>query len=229
MAVVGLLKFFREEAILDSFIDGMFWCNTPEFYRLSTEKGVGDLNESCSISYRSARGDAAIKLEIEGKEIQEITSLTMHSSQAKDKWLHCWFIFEIPINDAETKQLVSEINRMRVEFGNNYAFIAGKDISELARRVQSETEHKVDYGRVTYSGNQMEWNYSCKSLKYKYQREFRFVVGNCHHHDVNPLKVLSSVTFRDIVQKNPVIDFRDKETGELLFYMDLKACRTSLI
>ena len=42
----GLLKFFSKEQYLDDFLNGLFYCNTPEYYRLSKQEGVGDQHES---------------------------------------------------------------------------------------------------------------------------------------------------------------------------------------
>ena len=72
---LGLFKFFRERCHLDQFLDGCLYCNTPEYYRLSSVQGVGDPNESCLISFRSSRGDSPLGLEIDGEPIGQASDL----------------------------------------------------------------------------------------------------------------------------------------------------------
>jgi hypothetical protein len=61
-ARIGLLKFFRDFDKLKKLRDGLFYCNTPEFYRQSGQEGVSDLHESCSHAYRKNRDDDPIKI-----------------------------------------------------------------------------------------------------------------------------------------------------------------------
>jgi hypothetical protein len=85
----GLVKFFRDERHLDELIGGLLYCNTPEHYRMSAAEGIGDQHEACMRSYRQSRGDGAMRVTIDGEEIDEITAVTVHRGGKSDMWLHC--------------------------------------------------------------------------------------------------------------------------------------------
>jgi hypothetical protein len=107
---IGLLKFFNNEEYLNDLMDGVIYCNTPEFYRLSNQEGLGDFHESCVNTFRKSRGDEAPVLKINGQELEGLTALTTHKGGAKDKWLHCWFALDYPQNDDELVVLTNELN-----------------------------------------------------------------------------------------------------------------------
>lgn len=223
-----LVKFFRDRKILDSFLDGMFWCNTPEYYRLEDASGIGDKYESCTHSYRASRDGEGASIEINGIQIGTLTESTMYSYSTKDRWMHCWFEWTLPETDEECVLLVKNVNRMISEFGSLYVVLLRKDVQQLVSRVAALTELKVNAGTVSYSPNREDWNSLCKSLSYAYQREFRFLVGDCSTKETSPQKLYYENGFRDIVLDNPPISMKDAETNELLFELTPDGCRTSL-
>jgi hypothetical protein len=223
-----LIKFFRDRDKLDSFLDGMFWCNTPEFYRLEDAAGVGDKNESCVHSYRASRDGVRATSTIEGLSPIEITSSTWHNYSLKDRWMHCWFEWNLPKTDKDGIRLVEDINRMMSEFGNLYTVLLYRDISEFISRVDKVTDLNFGANTVRYSTIREEWNSLCKDTRYAYQREFRFLLGECSASEVEPQKIYISKGFRDIVLDCPPISMKDENTNELLFELTTDGCMTSL-
>lgn len=222
--LVGILKFFRDPRNLDALEAGMFYCNTPEYYRNSGEEGVSDLHESCNHAYRKSRGDEPVRLYVGGHELKGLTRITIHNGGKKDKWLHCWFALRMPSDEQELESLVDDINRMRSEFGKEYAFVQARHIKELARRVSTVTEHSVDHGSVRYSDDRMDWSVACKSQKYCYQREYRFVVGECKHDCLEPLILEYKDGFSDLISKSHSLRITDEDEGHVWFHLDKNVC-----
>lgn len=221
---IGYLKFFRDLEKLKSFENGLFYCNTPEFYRQSTDDGISDPHESCYHAYRKSRGDDAMKIQINGAEIDGITDSTTHLGGLKDRWLHCWFAFDIPESDDEFEAIYQRIEMMRKEFGENFAFLPSANIPKFVNRLRSATDINIEHGDVKYSKSKNEWSFACKSSEYSYQKEFRFVVGECGHLNTTPLKINVSEGFSDLIVVNEPIELRDKNTNLQLFYLDSHKC-----
>lgn len=222
--LVGLLKFFRDQDKLDALKKGVFWCNTPEFYRLSGDEGVSDLHESCSHAYRESRDDEPIKLLVNGKELEGLTAVTVHTGGLRDKWLHCWFALHVPASDAELEALTLDINRMRKEFGEKYAFLPAMHIKTLAERISAVTDHDIDHGHVRYSDHRMEWSAACKASSYSYQREYRFVVGNCPHICIDPEVVAYAEGLSDLIGDNEFLQIKENEPEKILFHLGPSEC-----
>ncbi len=221
---VGFLKFFKDRGKLDSMLNGLFYCNTPEYYRTSGHEGVSDVNESCNHAYRRDRNDEPVKLTLNGIELEELTALTIHNNGIKDKYLHCWFAIRIPQNNKELDALTSNIKRMRKEFGNNYAFIKRNNLIALVNRLKQYTTEKIDFGNIKYSDDKMEWSVVCKSHRYSYQQEFRFIIGDCNHTDTMPLKIECKIGFTDLIEVNQAIQILDNKTGHVWFHLDTEKC-----
>ena len=223
----GLIKFFRDPEKLEALREGLFYCNTPEFYRFSGDEGVSDLHESCSHAYRKERGDEPIKLEVNGHEVGGITALTQHGSGFRDHWLHCWLKISIPEDEEGLKKLGADIDRMRGEFGTEYAFIPANYLPELLNRLQSVTDHKIVQGAVTYSSEILDWSAMCKPEGYSYQREYRFLVGECNHLSVEPLKIRYNGGFSDLISRSPELKMENHDSGHLWFVLDSEGCVVS--
>lgn len=126
--MIGIIKFFQDESYLESLISGIFYCNTPEFYRLSKAEGVSDKNESILFSFRKKREDEKIEVEVNEIKIKKVKSLTARNPGLRDSWLHCWTILEIPKTDEELDALQKDVLRLKTEFGQSYAFISSDKI-----------------------------------------------------------------------------------------------------
>jgi hypothetical protein len=226
---IGLLKFFRDTDKLQKLKDGLFYCNTPEYYRQAGEEGVSDLHESCSHAYRSSRGDEPIKVIFGGYELIDLSALTIHINGIKDRWLHCWFALDLPDTVDDLQSLVNDINRMRKEFGQNFAFLPTQNLPLLVDRLKSISDYEFDHGLVRYSKEKMDWTIGCKSADYSYQREYRFVFGECSHTDVAPLKIENSQGFQDLIWVNGPLQIADQKAGIIWFHLDREQCycRTS--
>lgn len=216
--MIGILKFFSNESFLDALISGTLYCNTPESYRLSKLEGVSDLNESCLFSFRPERGDDDISLEINGKKISNIKRMTAHNPGLREGWLHCWMALEIPRNDDELETLKIDVTRLQKEFGRNYAFISYDIIEPFLNIIKSLfPEHHVVAGKVAYSQKSTDWSPSCKAISYSYQREFRFIVGECENNHVDPLIRTFKEGFGQFIQKSPEIVIRNEGEKDPLF------------
>lgn len=224
MEIVGLLKFFKDKKYLEDLLSGVVYCNTPEYYRLCDVEGIGDRNESCVSSYRIERDGKKDVLKINGHMLSGVQSVTMRKGGLADMYLHCWVAVSMPQNEGQYRSLLSDINRMRTEFGCNYAFMAAKDIDFFVDTVASDNNVSGDYRLVKYSEDSHEWCYWCKSDKYLYQREFRFLFDRCDTHDVEPRKLICKKDFSNILYVNEPLTIIDSVTKELMFCLDLEKC-----
>ena len=185
--MIGIIKFFSNNSFLEKLIAGKLYCNTPEYYRHNKLEGVSDQNESCLFSFRPERGDEEIILEVNGINIKDIKRLTAHNSGLREAWLHCWMTLEIPKTDEELIALKKDVHRMQTEFGPDYAFIRYDRIHSFLNTIKTLTDYQVIAGKVAYSEKSTDCGPSCKALSYSYQREFRFLIGECGIDNVDPL------------------------------------------
>lgn len=222
--LIGLVKFFRNESFLDSLIEGGFHCNTPEKYRLDESAGIGDLHESCMHAYRASRGDKPAVLKINGEELEGLTAVTTHMNKLKDMWLHCWFALDFPKNDEQLLALTKDLQRVRAEFGESFAFLPSAHLNEFTNRVASLQDGPFVRGRVSYSQDREDWSVGYKSVAYAYQREYRFGLGQCKHTSLEPLVLKYQNGFRDLLEKNPHIKISDKESNATWFYLSKDEC-----
>lgn len=200
--IIGIIKFFKNEDYLDQLCNGKLFCNTPEYYRLHDQEGVSDPSECCNWSYRRSRGDVGGRIVIEGHTIQGITNITFRTTGAKDSWLNCWTTLEMPESDEQLDNLVNDINRIRSEFGLNYAYIPPSKINLFVDHIKTLTTNEVKAGQVIYSEEKPDWSPACKSMNYRYQREFRILIGECQELSVEPLIIENKEGFNDFIMKN---------------------------
>jgi|GEM_PF-1247438 len=213
----GIIKFFKNEEYLNQLCGGKLFCNTPEFYRLHNEKGISDPFESCAWSYRRGRGDEPAKVVIDGHKIDGLSSVTFRSNGIKDSWLHCWTALAEPKDDIELLNLVNDLNRIRSEFGLNYAYIPPSKIKPFIDYIQSMTTHHVNAGMVSYSNKRTDWSPACKSTNYEYQREYRILIGECKELSVEPLVIESKTNFNDFIMRDIKIEITSKD-GEWIWF-----------
>ena len=224
MKIHGLLKFFRSESHLDDLLAGKFYCNTPEYYRMCESDGVGDKHESCIQSYRKARGDPPIILKMGGKALlsEGILEFTVHG-RVKDSWLHCWMIFQIPESEPDLHSLISDINKVRSEFGYHFAFIPHYSIDPFVARLRELTSVDILHGPVKYSDEAMDWSAVCKSSAFSYQREYRFLLGQCKPAS-EPLVLQDSGGFRELIFKNIPLKLTSSDTKSTWLDLDTQRC-----
>lgn len=220
MNVAALIKFYREESNLDALMRGVFYCNAPEYYRLSEEEGVGDNNESCIHSFRKSRGDPQAILVIDCHELKGLSALTTHGNHYKDMWLHCWTAFEFPPDYAGLRRLAEDLATVRENFGLHYAVMEATQIVPFVNRLSTLTDKKIVHGLVDYSDNEMEWHALCKASRFAYQREYRFAVGQCAHTSKDPFVITDPEGFGKFIRKDPVLKLGDQKSKHVWLQLD---------
>lgn len=221
---VALVKFFRDQRHLSAFMDGTLYCNTPEHYRLSNEEGVSDHDESCALSYRESRGDKPLELQLDGHAIDGIQSLSLHADTIRDAWLHCWVALEIPKTEQDLLRQIEDLNRIRREFGTSYVVLPHPKVMEFVAIVTRTTEHPVWHGQVRYSDKRIEWGPRCKSTRYSYQREYRFLVGQCPESSTEALVLRHSPGFRGLLMENAPLEMTYKDSRNVLLRLSPEEC-----
>lgn len=216
----GLLKFFRNEDYLDSFIDGTVHFSTPETFRLSQEEGVGDADESASATYRRGRGDED-EWEIRAKNddgtwtsIPGVQSITIRNTGQPDRWLHCWMELGFEGSDDGLERLGSDLERVLDAFGRNYVFIPAKHIASLMDRLR-DAAPEADLGlfKVKYSDEPHRLGPYCKRVEYAYQREVRIMLDECEEHETEARQIKVAQGFSDLVSKNPGLHITEDRPG----------------
>lgn len=210
---LGMIKFFRNKDYLDMFLDGTLYCNTPEYYRNSTQKGVSDRNESCVSSFYTGRGDRIERFEINGIEIPPPTRIITRQGR-KDGWLHCWAIIQLPENDKSFEKLNKDIQQLKEEFGSYYAFINSANIMPFLERIKNNTNCSFFDSEVTYfKGGYIGHSILHKSEEFSYQREYRIILGECESDCVDPKIFSIKKGFHDLVESSPCITLHGELEG----------------
>ncbi|WP_258807628.1 hypothetical protein [Pseudidiomarina sp. CB1] len=194
---VGLFKFFRERIHLEQFLDGFLYCNTPEYYRSNSSAGIGDSQESCILNVDSARGDQPMNIEIDGQKAGKASQVFIRMGE-KDGWLHCWAAITLPADTQELTRLHSDITRIQSEFGPFYVYIEPNHVSEFLQRMKS-VDPRARYSLVTYyKQGYVGHSVFHKSVEFSYQREFRFLFGECPPTEIEQRTFRVPRGFRDI-------------------------------
>ncbi|MCG5048023.1 hypothetical protein [Pectobacterium brasiliense] len=212
-----LMKFFSTAEYKQKFLDGQVFCNTPAYYRKSDKEGVGDRCESAIYSYYNGyEPKDGMKFEMGlGKKIGEnklsiknLNAFIFRKSGEIDSWLNCWYALEIITTspDATTNSL----ERMLREFGDNAILLTLDNWDEFLQRIKTYSEKEVEYCLVKYTDNPTKISKSCKLERYSYQKEFRFLFGECDFQCTEPYSFFVPGGFRDL--------FKDG------FWLDLHGC-----
>lgn len=205
---LGLLKFFYSDERRSQFLNGLLYCNTPEFYRTKSREGMSDIFESCIYSYRKDRENSPFSLELSlSKDFkrklvldkENTHRLTVKQTTDYDSWMHCWFELREPKNLDELNSQINNIQRLRHEFGQFLVFLPINNFDAFTHRLKKESEKPFIYNKVDYSSNPLKYNLFCKSEKYMYQQEFRFTFGNCSEKETDHKKFFIENGFRDLI------------------------------
>ena len=216
---IGLVKFFRNEDYLDSLLSGRFYCATPETYRLATQEGVSDKQESCAFSYRAQRNDPSISINFGHHNLSDAIAATIQNRSEKDAWMHCWFSLSLPEDQHALDRLKSDVYRMKHEFGNNYAFVPFANIQRLAEKLSQFSHKPMACGLVKYSSEPSNWGTLCKSLEYAYQREYRFLFGECSTNETAPYSLDYPERLDSLILKNEPLKIQNMDTFDTYFYL----------
>lgn len=218
---IGLIKFFANEDHLDNLIKGCFHCTPPEVYRLGKREGVSDKFESCMHSYRVERNDAPTTLELNGFEINDALEITIYNKQNQDSWMHCWFSLRFPKDEEALQTLKSHIAKMKQEFGHNFAFLLAPQLKSFIKRLQELGDKTFSCGEVEYSGDRSKWGNLCKAIEYSYQREYRFMYGECSTSETEFYVLNDPQGFGQYIHKNP--EFKIMSKDKKVTWFDLSA------
>lgn len=225
----GLLKFFDSDTYLDDLLGGCVYFNTPEYYRLASCQGRADPHESCAFAFRKDRGDPPVQMTFSDIEIKEILTLTISNGGRKPGWLHCWTAVLMPATLEDLRQLCDDINQIREEFGQRYVFLPGNRIRDFAAQIQQSLPvncaDALDYGLVRYSPSSDDHDPGCKATAYAYQREYRFVLGECGHTDIAPRIVQNPIGFREMLAPDSTIQILPEDDSGLLLLLDVNGCK----
>ncbi len=218
---LGLVKFFRNEDFLDRLRNGCFHCTPPEVYRLDKQEGVSDKFESCAYSYREERGDLPITVKLGYIDISDALGLTIHNRKEKHAWMHCWFSLRLPKDQKALENLRDDVAKMKEQFGAYFAFIPAHNLQSLVSKLQDLSDKSLFFGEVEYTGDKSKWGNLVKALDYSYQREYRFLFGECTTSEQEFYVFNSPGGFSDLILKNT--DFKlQSDDGEQIWF-DLSA------
>jgi len=214
---LGLVKFYRNEEFLDNLLDGGFHCTPPEIYRLDKQEGVSDKVESCAYSYRKERDDSPIVTKLDDVDLGDLIGFTAHNGTEKDAWMHCWFTLRSPSDQAGLDQLKRDVARMKKQFGNHYAFLPPVNLKPLIFRLNSLSTKESFCGEVGYSGDKSKWGNLCKSLGYSYQREYRFLFGECSPSEKDFYVFDAPKGFGDLIYSNSDVKLQSEDGSHVWF------------
>jgi hypothetical protein len=215
--VYALLKFSPNERFLDDLVGGTIYANTPEFYRLHDAPGVSDHHESVAFTFREKRKDPTPKLVVGDRELTDLTALTVRFDGGKDAWLHSWTAVTLPRDEISLRSLVQDLRRVQAECGPHYVVVPAVKINELMKRIAALTASKVAMRAVAYSDEMKDSSPVCKRKSFEYQREVRFLIGECGDHDVTPLILKDAAGFGDLMAKNVDVSMINRENGQHMF------------
>lgn len=183
---VALIKFFSEEEHYLAFKKGITLFRTPHYYRKNEDAGRGDRSESCLGYWDKQLGDELPNIINNGDKInlddaQNI--LVYPAAEQKDAWLQSWAIIG-PHNNFE-----NSLAQMLNEFGTYFVILPATKISAYAHLLAKTSGCKVHMGLVRYSENPLERSLVVKDSKFSYQKEFRFLVGECSKGEIRDKKI----------------------------------------
>jgi len=214
---LGLVKFFKNEDFLDSLRNGCFHCTPPEVYRLDKQEGISDKFESCAYSYREERGDSPITIKFGDTNISDALGLTVHNRTEKDAWMHCWFSLRLPKDQKALVKLKGDVTKMKKQFGTNFAFIPAQNLKPLVSKLKELSVKPLFCGEVEYTSDKSKWGNLVKSLDYSYQREYRFLFGECSTFEKEYYIFNSPNGFSDLILKNTGFKLQSNDGKRIWF------------
>ncbi len=213
---LGLIKFFSKPEYLQEFIGGRVYANTPRFFRRLEAKGIGDANESIALGWHDGLGPADWVLEIDGHRLTDVAGFEIRFGDRPDFYIQSWMILEQPMNDEHLAEMKESVNRLRAESGPDFAIIAGKDIPAYMERLSAALGDDLNWGTVEYSDEIMAQSPLCKRTAFRYQKEFRFLLGECGNAELNPLDLVLDGNLKDLVIANSSLKLQHKETKDVI-------------
>ena len=110
---------------------------------------------------------------------------------------------------------------MKEQFGAHFAFIPAQNLKPLVSKLQDFSDKSLFCGEVEYTGDKSKWGNLVKALDYSYQREYRFLFGECPASEKEYYVFNSPGGLSDLILKNT--DFKlQSDDGEQVWF-DLSA------
>lgn len=183
---IALIKYFSKEEHYLSFLKGTNLFRTPHYYRLDKTVGRGDRTESCVGYWDRNLGDELPniidnrnKINLEGAQ----SLLVYPATEQKDAWLQSWSVIG-PYNNFE-----SSLEKMLKEFGPYFVVLPASKIHTYRYLIAKASGCKVNMGLVNYSKCPLKRSLVVKHSKFSYQKEFRFLLGECSKGEVRDKKI----------------------------------------
>lgn len=183
---VALIKFFSRKEHYLSFKKGTNLFRTPHYYRKDKSIGRGDITESCFGYWDKALGDEMPNIIHNGDKVNfdDAQSLLIYpAAEQKDAWLQSWAVIG-PHNDFE-----NSLEKMLNEFGTYFVILPASKIIAYKHLLAKTSGCKVHMGGVSYSDNPLERSLVVKDSKFSYQKEFRFLLGECSKDEKRDKKI----------------------------------------
>ncbi len=222
--IIGLVKFFSNEQYMKDLLAGKFFCNTPEYYRRTFHPGISDRYESCKLDLiNTLDPDFSLKIQMPGYEMlhatsaDDLTRFTIYDDVGHQAWLHCWMILSLPPAQKKLDQLICDMRRIKREFGSHNLFLPFKHIKTMASRIKKSSLKEAKATVVKYSDKQIDFSSSCKSTRYSYQREFRFLFGHCEGYEAESFTFQIPEGLGDLLAPNADLKLTDNQTGRVWF------------
>jgi len=181
--VGALIKWGKREH-LEKLVRGELYLNTPEYYRINADKTFGDEFESCAYSYREERDEIAPVFLKDGVPLSQLhpTSATVYGATDRSFHLHCWSMVSAWDESHELEALVADLQAQREQLGPCFVALRSRDIGTLLERIRV-MEPDAGCSHVEYSDDPNRQSCVCKRTRFSWQREFRFLIGECAERD----------------------------------------------
>jgi hypothetical protein len=210
--VVALIK-WGQGSHLEQLIQGSLYLNTPEFYRLSADKEFGDKYESCAYTYRKWRDEIGPVILKDGVPLSQfyLTSMTVYGATDQSFYLHCWSMVSAWDDARELKALIADLQKQREMLGPCFVALRARDIGTLLDRIKG-IEPTAGCSHIEYSDNPNQQSCVCKRTRFSWQREFRFLVGQCAEKETTP-RCLEVGDLSDLLLFNGTLDVAGETAG----------------
>lgn len=158
---------------------------TPHYYRKCEDLERGDRGESCVGYWDKSLGDKIPRMIKNGvlTDTSGLQNILIYPAYEKqDAWLQSWSMVGL-YNNFE-----SSLEKMLESFGTYFVFLPADKISAYAQLLNNASGSKTRYGLVRYSEDPLERSLTVKGSNLRYQKEFRFYVGECAKDEIKDKK-----------------------------------------
>lgn len=205
--VAGLVKFFSKPEYMTDLLNGLIYCNTPQYYRDCEMPGVSDDFETCIGYYNPKKHPQKPNITIDRKkfDLSEVSSALIYRDEEKfDAHLQCWAAIEKPTCYNELLSLRDDFQKIMNEFGSNYVFLPAQKIGKYFAILKDAVPKGLISSHVEYTDNPVNRGMFRKCNKFSYQREYRFAFGNIDKEENSP-RIIKTQPLQELLFVNPEI------------------------